>query len=291
MKTLGFFILFFISVDYSMARNAHRIDHEQDDPKTNQVDGNGRKQGFWVYLGKDQPEKGYPDEGKIAEGTFLNDRRNGHWIMYYDDGVTPRTEGVFVNNRPNGTYMKYHENGVVKEVGTYSKRAYIDSLKRFNDNGVLIYEGNYDEHGKEIGTVKYFYDNGEPEFVYEAQHGVPNGKATRYWPNGDIKEELVFGEEGDLLSTSGEIDPVHPIVEEKSIKKEGKLPPKPVTELEDFKTNGYNKLFNSNKELWMEGEFKSGLLFDGRLYLYDEHGLLLKIEVYKEGVYHSDGQL
>lgn len=288
MKTLGFFILFFISVDYSMARNVHRIDYEQDDPKINQVDGNGRKQGFWVYLGKDQPEKGHPDEGKIAEGTFLNDRRNGHWIMYYDDGVTPRTEGVFVNNRPNGKYIKYHPNGVIREEGIYNQRSYIDTLKRFNDSGVLIYEGNYDEHGKEIGTVKYFYDNGELEFIYEAQHGVPNGKATRYWPNGDVKEELIFGEEGTLLRTSGEIEPIRPIVEEKIVKKDGKLPPKPIG---SFKANGYNKIFNSNKELWMEGEFKNGLLFDGRLYLYDEHGLLLKIEVYKEGVYHSDGQL
>jgi antitoxin component YwqK of YwqJK toxin-antitoxin module len=41
----------------------------------------------------------------------------------------------------------------------------------------------------------------------------------------------------------------------------------------------------------MEGDFKDGRLFDGRLYIYDEDGLLLKVEVYKDGKYHSDGQL
>lgn len=297
MKTLSFLLIFFFSfsIDYAIAGNVCissliEIDHEQDEPKTNQVDENGRKQGFWIYLGKDQPEKGYPDDGKIAEGPFLNDRRNGHWIMYYEDGLTPKTEGNFVNNRPNGSYMKYHPNGVIKEVGTYSKRSYIDSLKRFNEKGILIYEGKYDEYGKEFGTVKYFYDNGTPEFIYEAKNGVPQGKATRYWPNGDVKEELVFSEEGSLVSTSGEIEPVNPIVEEKVIVKDAKLAPRP-SGVSEFNSNGYNKLFNSNQELWMEGEFKDGLLFDGRLYIYDEHGLLLKIEVYKEGIYHSDGQL
>jgi antitoxin component YwqK of YwqJK toxin-antitoxin module len=41
----------------------------------------------------------------------------------------------------------------------------------------------------------------------------------------------------------------------------------------------------------MEGNFKGGQLWDGRHYIYDEDGLLLKVEVYKNGVYHSDGQL
>jgi 6-pyruvoyltetrahydropterin/6-carboxytetrahydropterin synthase len=58
-----------------------------------------------------------------------------------------------------------------------------------------------------------------------------------------------------------------------------------------FNPNGYNKVYNDIKELWLEGEFKQGQLWDGRLYVYDEDGLLLKIEVYKEGVFHSLGQL
>jgi len=70
----------------------------------------------------------------------------------------------------------------------------------------------------------------------------------------------------------------------------GKKPPKPKVE-KGFKVNGYNKVINDDKEIWMEGEFKDGLLWDGKLYLYDEDGLLLKLEIYKEGVYISDGQL
>ena len=33
--------------------------------ETNKVDSQGRKQGKWIYLGKDRPESGFPVDGKI----------------------------------------------------------------------------------------------------------------------------------------------------------------------------------------------------------------------------------
>lgn len=280
-----------ISCSYSLASSIHPVQNDQDDPKINQKDLNGKKQGKWIFLGKDQPEKGYPMEGKISEGPFTDDRKHGVWIMYFNDGETPKTEGEYVNNRPNGPFIKYHPNGKIKEQGVFNKRVYADSLKRFNEEGVLIYVSNHDESGKESGTVKYFHDNGKPEFVYEAINGVPTGKATRYWPNGDVKEEIVFGPNGTVEKTSGQIERVNKEVEvKKSGNKNVKLPPRPKVS-KDFKPNAYNKVINDDKELWMEGEFRNGLLYDGRLYIYDEDGLLFKVEVYKEGKYHSDGQL
>ena len=53
----------------------------------------------------------------------------------------------------------------------------------------------------------------------------------------------------------------------------------------------YNKVYNDDDELWLDGKFKSGKLWDGKLYKYDSDGILLKIEIWKEGKYHSDGQL
>lgn len=295
MKTIISFILLatFSTLLYSAELPLPVVNKDkQGDPSVNQVDELGRKQGFWIYLGKDQPEKGYPEEGKIAEGPFKDDRRHGRWIMYYKDGVTPKTAGEYINNRPDGNYIKYHENGKIKEIGTYNKRYYTDSLKRYNEEGVLVYESEYNESGKESGTVKYYYDNGTPEFVYNVSNGVPNGKAVRYWPNGDIKEELEFGEFGEVLKTTGEIPSVNTMVEvERPKDRNAKPGPRPSNTGSDFKPNGYNKVFNSDKEIWIEGDFKGGHLYDGRLYIYDEDGLLFKVEVYKEGKYHSDGQL
>lgn len=276
---------------YSFAGISVTPDEEQDEPKLNQTDEEGKKQGKWIFFGKDQPEKGYPMEGKISEGTYKDDRKDGRWIMYYKDGETPKTEGNFVNNRPNGPFIKYHPNGTIKEQGTFNKMRYVDTLKRFNEEGITVYESTYNEAGKESGEVTYYHDNGKPEFVYNANNGVPTGKATRYWPNGDIKEEITYGPDGTVQETTGEVERVNPPVKvEKPGGDEGKSGPKP-TGVKDFEPNAYNKVYNDDKELWMEGDFKNGRLFDGRLYVYDEDGLLLKVEVYKNGKYHSDGQL
>ncbi len=292
MKKLLWTLLIALGLgNYSFSSGLLEVNDEQDDPKINQKDEKGRKQGKWIFFGKDKPEKGYPMEGKISEGTYKNDRKDGHWIMYYKDGETPKTEGEFVNNRPNGPFVRYHPNGEVKEKGTFNKRRYVDSLMRFNSEGVVIYESSYNETGKESGPVKYFHDNGNPEFVYNAKNGIPTGEATRYWPNGDVKEEIVYAEDGTVKETTGEIERVNPPLETETPKPEDvKQGPKPEG-VEEFEPNAYNKVYNDDKELWMEGEFKDGRLWDGRLYIYDDDGLLLKVEVYKEGAYHSDGQL
>lgn len=291
MKGLSLAILLITSISFSNVPLGDPPSIAQLDTLINRIDELGRKQGTWIYLGKDQPEKGYPEEAKIAEGPFIDDRKEGHWTMYFHDGATPKIEGEYVNNRPNGPFKKYYPNGKLKEEGTFSKRFYTDSLKRYNEAEVLIYEAVLNEEGKETGKITYFYDNGQPEFTYTAVDGIPQGEATRFWPNGDPKEEIIFDENGFVKETSGEIARVNKEVVIQKVKTEKtKLPPKPHVD-NKFKPNGYNKVFNSDKELWMEGDFKGGMLFNGRMYIYDEDGLLYKVEVYKEGRYHSDGQL
>lgn len=285
-------LLILLTSGFTFATTPGYSGGHQGDQDINKKDDQGRKQGKWIFYGKDQPNKGYPDSGKISEGPFVNDRKNGVWVLYYNDGVTPKTKGSYVNNRPDGPFVKYFENGKIKAQGTFNKRFYIDSLKRFNENGVLVYEGKHNKTGGESGTIKYYYDNGKPQFVYHADNGVPKGEAIRYWPNGDVKEKIVYGADGKVQKTSGEIPRVK---EEVAIVKAGnenvKLPPKPKNTGKDFEPDGYNKVFNKNKDLWMDGYFKKGDLWDGRLYIYDADGLLENVEVYKNGKYHSDGQL
>ena len=292
MKKILLLTLMFPILSYAGIANSYSSfdGDDQDEPKINQKDEAGKKQGKWVFLGKDEPEKGYPDDGKISEGTFVDDRKNGRWIIYYRDGVTPKVEGDFVNNRPNGPFIKYNQNGTPREIGTFSKRRYIDSLQRYNEDGVKIYEAVYNEAGKESGKVAHYHDNGQVEFEYTADNGIPTGKAVRYYPNGDVKEEIVYAADGSIESTSGTLERVNPPINVEPTSG-GKPGPKPSGELPDFECDGFNKVFNDDKELWMEGEFKDCGLFDGRLYIYDEDGLLEKVEVYKNGKYHSDGQL
>ncbi|MCB9198635.1 MAG: hypothetical protein H6600_09250 [Flavobacteriales bacterium] len=51
----------------------------------------------------------------------------------------------------------------------------------------------------------------------------------------------------------------------------------------------FNKKNNDLLVLTVEGKFENGKLMDGRVYLFDEYGLLESIEVYKEGEYCGNG--
>lgn len=284
--TYGVFVFIFTSFSFSFNQNT-------DQPEINQKDAEGKKQGKWVYFGKDRPAEGIPSDGKIEEGTFVDDRKEGFWIKFYQDGVTPKVKGFYVNNRPQGDFIKYHSNGKTKERGNFYKNQYTDSLKRYFDTGVLQYEGIYNENGKESGKIKHYYSNGQLEFEYNADNGNPVGSATRYYENGDIKEKIIYDATGNVekseqLDIKRAIEKPIPIVTSKdSAPKIGV----PKTKGIPFASNGYNKTYNANDEIWQDGIFKNSQLWDGKVYEYDKDGILLKVKVFKNGFYHSDGQL
>jgi hypothetical protein len=58
-----------------------------------------------------------------------------------------------------------------------------------------------------------------------------------------------------------------------------------------FMPNGRNKLYTQTGDIWMDGEFKKGQLMDGKVFLYDSDGVLLKVRIYKNGAYERDGLL
>ncbi|MDX1653240.1 MAG: hypothetical protein R3277_12150 [Brumimicrobium sp.] len=273
---------------YGASTNKDTLEKVGSNNAINQVDSSGRKHGKWILYGKDKPDKGYPTEAKVEEGFYKENRKNGLWIYYYEDGKTPKLKGYYEDNRPNGPFTKYFPNGNIQEEGTFSKNRYVDSLKRYNEEGTLIFEAVYDRNGLENGRVSHYHQNGKPQYVYHSERGKPVGEAVRYWPNGEIKERILYDAEGKVQETSGVIKQ-QDIAEEQMIAAGRKAPIPPKNK--SFKANGYNKLLNKAGELLMEGEFKNGRLWDGRLYVYDEDGLLLRLEVYRNGIFHSEGQL
>ena len=285
-------ILFFSFIQlFSYSLIFPSIDYENGD--INKKDNKGRKQGFWIYLGKDMPNLGYPFEGKVEEGNYKDDRKYGLWIKYHKDGVTPKLRGNYSNNRPNGEFTKNYSSGKIREQGTVYRNKYKDSLKRFYNNGRVEYSANYNEYGREEGQVKYLYPNGQLKFIYDAQNGIPVGKASRFYENGDIKEIIYYSVDGDVeKSEFRKMVNSRVKIVDKNFPKE--YPPKvnsPRTKGSMFQSNGYNKVYNSNDEIWQDGEFRNNRLWDGKVYEYDSDGILLKVKVFKEGLYHSDGQL
>lgn len=274
-------------------RYSSNIGLEGIDPQTtapNVRDANNLKQGHWCFYGRDMPEKGYPTDGKIEEGIFKDDKKNGEWIMYHKDGKTPRTKGMFENGRPKGAYVKYYENGGVMEEGTYASGKQSGTFVRYYENGNKAQEKTFNAEGKEEGTVILYHENGQKEFEYTKSNGVTTGPATRYNEDGTVKQELVYGADGVLQSTT-DVN----IKETTTTSTTGSGGPSGASgktkDGKKFQNDGYNKVYNDDDELWMDGTFKSGKLWEGKLYKYDSDGILLKIEIWKNGAYHSDGQL
>ena len=80
-----FFVVFGTTNEYSYGQ------------KVNKKDESGKKQGKWVYFGKDRPNAGYPQKGKVEEGEYKNDRENGQGTYTYPDGK--KLTGLFQNGK------------------------------------------------------------------------------------------------------------------------------------------------------------------------------------------------
>lgn len=256
----------------------------------NRVDALGRKQGYWIYYGKQRPESGIEPDGKVEEGAFSNDEKNGEWIKYHPDGKTPKLIGTYKNNHPTGDYRKFYTTGKLKEKGTFIRNQFADSLKRYHENGVLEYEAWYNANGKEDGTVNYYFANGQLEFTYTAHNGVQKGVAYRYYKSGEIKEVVHYAADGSVAKTEN-FDEKQAIVTGKSARKAPDPGSKPNTKGVKWQPNGYNKVYNSDNEIWLDGIFRDGKLWEGKSYQYDSDGILIKVELFKYGVFHADGQL
>jgi antitoxin component YwqK of YwqJK toxin-antitoxin module len=249
----------------------------------NLKDANGRKTGKWIIY-----QKG--TKIKFEEGNFVNGRKEGLWKRYKSDGINLKIEAHYKNNRPSGSYVKYYPTGSIKEKGTMVLNQYKDSLIKYYENGKIEYAGKFNEEGKEHGKITYYYQNGNLEFEYQANSGNPEGKAIRYFEDGSVKEEITYGPNGSVASSVKKEDPK---VNVAPVKSGVKAPPlgTPRTRGKVFTPNSYNKCYTVNDEIWQDGLFKNGQLWDGKVYEYDKDGILIKVKVFKEGVYHSNGQL
>jgi antitoxin component YwqK of YwqJK toxin-antitoxin module len=263
---------------------------EQEEGEINKSDEAGKKQGPWIIFGRDKPDKGYPEAGKIEEGPYKDDRKHGTWTKYFKDGTTPKLIGEYSTGRPKGEFTKFHGNGKVKSEGTYVNGKHQGELNRFYVDGTPSQVKNFNTEGKEEGAQKMYYPNGQVEVEYETKNGIKTGTQIRYTETGEVKQITTYG-------ADGEIENREDIVVEEVVKEveTGGGGPTPGTNGKmmgkTFDEEGYNKVYNSDEELWMDGKFKVGKFWDGKIYKYDSDGILLKIEIWKNGKYHSDGQL
>lgn len=254
----------------------------------------GKRTGQW-YLNHANEPVSQNDPHKSSEGKYVNGRKEGVWIYYYEDGKTPRLIGEYSDNRPSGTYFRFNRQGKM-----FSASANSRILKKSNrigvSNNVYTCQLNFENQdlvaGQVFFTNKLFRKNSFRFWTarnFETSSSVSN-KIDFSWLHNSYnslyaaylevrkpqsQKSVQTAPAGTNATSSTAPFVKNPIVAEGL----------------EFKPNGMNKLFSKSGELWMDGYFENGQLRDGKLFLYDHDGVLLKVRVYKKGVFFADGGL
>ena len=251
---------------------------------------NGKKEGYWIIYAHMRNLPDYKPNDIVEEGKYKSSRKTGIWKAYFPNGKN-KSEIEYNNGRAAGKFVTYFKNGQVEEAGTWKGRAYKDEFVRYYEDGTIAQKKTFNETGKTEGVVEYYHPNGQVELTFTTANGVETGTATRFYANGDVKEVITYGE-GGTVAKKEEKERVNPPVKLTDEGDEGDgVDAGGETNQGEKITDGYHKTYNENKDILMDGKFKDGKLLDGKHYIYDENGLLERIEVYKNGKYVGNGVL
>ncbi|UII26410.1 toxin-antitoxin system YwqK family antitoxin [Fulvivirga maritima] len=170
----------------------------------------------------------YDDGAKLSSGEMLGGKLNGNWSYYYENGNVSHSgeyqDGVqsgnwlFYDELSNlilicnyekgllhGSYIKYHYNGNVSDSGQYKNGRMENDWAVYSEAGALLKSGQM-KRDKPYGAWKAYYDNGNllSQENYNKE-GMLDGKATYYYANGEIMQEVVY--HGDSMEFINYWDP------------------------------------------------------------------------------------
>jgi antitoxin component YwqK of YwqJK toxin-antitoxin module len=225
--------------------------------KTNQTDARGLKQGVW----EEKTASG------ISKGSYLNDLKEGNWIMHGSNGNLTRIE----------SFSKGIRNGIFVEI---DQRGYLVSE--------MYYENNLLE-----GVAKKFYYGTNPASVIEYKQGKMNGKKMEYYENaaGKLKEESEYRDDvkdgiSSFFAVNG--DPIAEYVYKngslEGVQKtyySGKKLMSEQNYVNNVESGFYKEYFESGK-IKIETIYKNGLM-DGKYVEYNEDGKVMIDGFYLNG--------
>lgn len=262
----------------------------------NQVDDKGLRQGYWIIKGYMSEEMDFSANATVEEGNYINNFKEGLWKKYYPDG-TIHSEITYVNDRPYGPYTIYYDNGQVEEKSTWHRNKNVGEFKRFHENGEPQQEFFFADSGKRNGVQRYFHENGQLALEVNIVNGKEEGAMRRYYENGKLKEVKTLNngavKKGSTRTFGGnaprEKKTTTPEQEEEVIVSASPEEDEHTNEAHKFEPNGHNILYNALQQVTQVGDFKNGRLWNGKWYRYNQDGILVRIEIYKNGKYIGTG--
>ena len=286
-KITYIFIVFVLWSTYSIANEA-----------LNYTDDNNQKQGHWVFTNKVKKLPNYKEDQIVEEGDYLNNKKNGKWLFYYNNDKVKHIL-TFSNNRPDGYAIFYYKNGQKREEGVWKNNKWVGDYKYYYENGNVRFEWQYNQNGQRTGIQKYYHLNGQLMIEGEWNNGKESGTITEYYEDGSIKSERIFNNgQLDLESTKNfkpqekVVVKINEVSDQLPLSKE--LKKDSITELTVLPTEvkkvkapwngtGNHQFFNKKGQLVREGYFIKGYLMDGNVYMYNVKGEKIRTTVFKGG--------
>jgi len=258
----------------------------------------GKRAGLW-YLNAMNEAVSENDPHKVSEGRYINGRKEGVWIYYYEDAETPRLIGEYSDNRPSGTYFRFNRQGKMCSANA-NTRILANTNRVGVSNNFYTCQLNFENQdliaGQVFFTNKLFRNNSYRFWntkSFETSSHISN-RIDFTWLHNSYNS--IYAAYLEVRKPSKRIEtkkkPENSIAKPVVNKLAAPLVKNPiVADGLDFKPNGMNKLYTKTGEIWMDGYFENGQLRDGKVFLYDHDGVLLKVRVYKKSKFFADGGL
>ena len=259
----------------------------------NRTDENGRKTGWWKVVAPATDKPGYANGALVEEGRYTGGKRAGTWRRYWPNGKV-MSEVTYKFGVPRGHYTTYYPNGKVEEEGNWDLDRNTGGFKRFHPNGKPAQEFIFDDYGQRDGVQHYYHENGQMAVEVTIKQGKESGVLKRWFANGDLEETSNYADGVIDVKSQKTFAPKKPVATTTPATEAKAAPAVSAEESTNsmrFRENGFNTLYDKQLRLSQTGEFKDGLLWNGKVYNYGSSGMLVRIEVYIDGRYVGNAQL
>ena len=139
----------------------------------------------------------YSGGEKKTEADFLEDGKTRVAQRTYSENGTLLIEGPISGSSRDGEWKFYDFEGNLKSKRNYLNGKYHGLYQEFDKEGNVVLEGNY-ENGVRVGEWTNKNDQGDKEIIEEEELPVSivNKNVVETYPNGQIKTEVIFNEDG-----------------------------------------------------------------------------------------------
>lgn len=215
--------------------------------------------------------------GDTINRTNTEGKKYGKWITFGKDvygslsfGYQPNqvvSEGFYVNNRKEGLWTDYYANGNIKNKLEFANGKVCGHAITFHPNGKVDEQGTWKQN-RYVGKYESFDSLGVLRhcFFFDSL-GKKTDSKNILTPTANSKNLLGPLYKGNPIIQTDTLAPAY----------------KPGIML-----SGQHTLYNKNKQMTKSGVFKSNRLLDGKAFIYNDYGVLIRLALYKDGVYIGD---